>query len=194
MNFMLLPPRPAPPERVRAVGLRSWAVWGSIVRALVILAAVLAGTAACSSTNFDREHAVSDAINRSGGRLTRTQAECYVDRVVGELGSGTLDADPPPPERVSRLTQIRVDCVGVANLGTVAGTTPTVPPDPGVSDPRGPGDDPHLDALYARCQAGSGQACDSLFDEAPVGSVYEKFALTCGGRTSELRCADRYPG
>jgi len=75
----------------------------------------------------------------------------------------------------------------------VAGTAPPVTV-PGVVRPQKPGDDPALDALYQRCAGGSGAACDELFDRAAPGSVYEAFALTCGDRTSEKRCADRYPG
>jgi len=46
------------------------------------------------------------------------------------------------------------------------------------------GDDPTLDALYDACKAGDGQSCDDLFMDSPVGSEYEAFADTCGGRTS----------
>ncbi len=136
-------------------------------------------------------------MQQGGGRFTRTQAECYVDRVAQELGTGVLTpGTEPSPEQIPRLTSIRVDCVGVTSLGTtIPGPPITVEQDPsGVTQPRKPGDDPKLDQLYAACQAGSGAACDQLFDAAPIGSEYEQFALTCGGRTQEARCADKYPG
>ena len=46
------------------------------------------------------------------------------------------------------------------------------------------GDDPTLDALYDACKAGDGQSCDDLFMDSPVGSEYESFGDTCGGRTT----------
>jgi hypothetical protein len=159
--------------------------------ALLVLAVGLGGPG-CSGT-FDREHAVDAALDRFGGRLTRPQAECYVDRVVDELGSATLDDEHPSPEKVPRLTRIRTDCAGVVSLGT------SLPPSTqerttGGSAPMTVGADPALDALHADCAGGSGQACDDLFDRAPLGSEYEDFALSCGGRTAALRCAEAYPG
>jgi len=58
-------------------------------------------------------------------------------------------------------------------------------PDPGSP---APGEDAELDALWEACSAEDGDACDALFVEAPVDSVYEAFGLTCGGRTLELDC------
>lgn len=52
------------------------------------------------------------------------------------------------------------------------------------------GDDPHLDRLWVACDEGSGQACDRLFEEAPVGSGYETFGLSCGDRPDVLDCAE----
>ena len=43
------------------------------------------------------------------------------------------------------------------------------------------GDDPALDALWDACAAGDGQACDDLYNEAPIGSEYEEFGNTCAG-------------
>ena len=43
------------------------------------------------------------------------------------------------------------------------------------------GDDPTLDALWDACAAGDGQACDDLYNEAPIGSEYEEFGDTCAG-------------
>lgn len=169
--------------------------------AVVVAVAFVAGWAsACSSTStFDREKAVTDVMAQGGGGITRAQAECYVDRVVKEVGTGALTpGTSPPPEQIPRLTGIRIDCIGVASLGTSSSTTSTVSSvgtqPGGAPEPQGPGDDPHLDALYQACAAGSGAACDELFDAAPLGSAYEEFASTCGGRTKELRCGDVYPG
>lgn len=173
---------------VRVVLSRAWL--------LVALGLVVAlGLSGCTSTDpFDRGAAVDEVIRQSGGRLTRPQAECYVDRVVGELGSGALTpGSPPVPEMIPRLTGIRIDCTGVASLGTDPPPVPTTF-DPGLgSQPTRFGDDPDLDPLYVACRDGGGQACDDLFAAAPLGSEYEEFASTCGGRTKELSCASRYP-
>ena len=164
-----------------------------LVVAVIGVVAVL-GTRRCEpAPAFDRTGAIERVLATSGGRLDRAQAECYVDRVLADIGRRGLESDPPPPELTARLTGIRIDCVGVANLGTLPGTLPPVTGDV-VPRPQRPGDDPELDALHQRCAAGSGAACDQLFDRAAPGSEYEAFALTCGGRTSEERCADRYPG
>ncbi len=45
------------------------------------------------------------------------------------------------------------------------------------------GDDPALDALWDGCEGGDLAACDELYLTTPVGSVYEEFGATCGGRT-----------
>lgn len=59
-----------------------------------------------------------------------------------------------------------------------------------VVEPVGLGDDPHLDRLWLACEEGSGEACDQLFDQAPVNSVYETFGLTCGDRPDILDCRE----
>ena len=58
---------------------------------------------------------------------------------------------------------------------------------------RGPfniGDDGYLDALWVGCDRGDGAACDALWEEAPVGSVYESFGVTCGNRPKVLNCTE----
>lgn len=52
-------------------------------------------------------------------------------------------------------------------------------------------DDPFLDELYDACAESDLHACDDLFFYAPVGSAYEEFGSTCGGRRepTEGNCA-----
>jgi hypothetical protein len=50
------------------------------------------------------------------------------------------------------------------------------------------GDDPGLDALWDGCEAGDAAACDELYAISPVGSDYEAFGSTCGGRTDGGGC------
>lgn len=47
------------------------------------------------------------------------------------------------------------------------------------------GDDPELDALWDACDAGDGDACDTLFLRSPFGSEYERFGQSCGGREGD---------
>jgi hypothetical protein len=146
---------------------------------------------------FDREAAVNRVIDESGGRLTRQHAECYVDRAVAEVGAIHLEGTAEQtPGVIGRLTSIRVDCIGVNNLGRPAATGTLRPLAPDETSPRNlptnPGDDANLDLLYQSCGAGNGAACDALFDAAPPGSHYEEFAVSCGNRTRVPRCADTY--
>jgi hypothetical protein len=194
-----LPPRPRLPHLRRP----SWLgrVRPEIVLAGLVGLAVVAvvAVAVLSGDGFDRQAALQRVVDDSGGRITPDQAGCYVDRVHAEVGDRYLSSSVRPPDDVvSRLTAIRVDCVGVANLG-VAGTVPAmsgtdVPSTESGNLPRRVGDDPVLDQLYRDCGAGVGQACDQLFAAAPVGSDYESFAVTCGNRTRELSCAAVYVG
>jgi hypothetical protein len=161
----------------------------------VVCAVATTALFACTDDGVDRDEAVQRVIADSGGRVTPDQAGCYVDRVLDELGSQPLRPDAEiPPEVNGRLTTIRVDCIGIADLG--ATTSSSTGPDlieGGLPGQKRRGDDPTLDALWDQCAAGFGQACDDLFDRAPMASEYESFALTCGGRTREQQCAAVYP-
>ncbi len=183
---------PGPP-RLRAE------LWLVVIVATSIVVIVLVSVLR-SGDSFDRTAAVTRAVESSAGRLTRSEAECYVDAVHEQLGGRYLTADASIPDDVAaRMTSIRVDCVGVTNLGVTTTVDPALDPTGTASPsteagnlPRHHGDDPTLDALYDQCALGSGQACDDLFSLSPVGSEYESFAVTCGNRTTERRCADVY--
>jgi len=54
--------------------------------------------------------------------------------------------------------------------------------------PDSPGDDARLDRLWVECENGWGLSCDRLFEEAPLGSTYERFGLSCGERPGVLHC------
>ncbi len=56
------------------------------------------------------------------------------------------------------------------------------------------GGEPNLPALRSECAAGGFAACDLLYAVSPVGSDYESFALTCGGRNQAeyLGCVFKY--
>jgi len=44
------------------------------------------------------------------------------------------------------------------------------------------GDDAFFDILWNECAVGITDACDDLYAQTPLGSVYEDFAATCGWR------------
>ena len=50
------------------------------------------------------------------------------------------------------------------------------------------GDDVRFDRLWERCEAGDGEACNDLWETAPVGSDYERFGVTCGDRVQVVDC------
>ncbi len=51
-----------------------------------------------------------------------------------------------------------------------------------VGQPSTFGDDPSLDRLWSECDSGDLVGCDILYSGVPIGSDYEDFAATCGGR------------
>lgn len=68
-------------------------------------------------------------------------------------------------------------------------------PDP--TSPEGLGDDPTMDALAQDCFDGNMEACDQLFFVSEVGSAYEDYGYSCGGRVPEGEtvglCVTAYP-
>lgn len=58
--------------------------------------------------------------------------------------------------------------------------------------PYGLGDDNDLDELYTGCRDGEFASCDQLWMVSPVGSEYELYGATCGGRVeaSQTRAGD----
>jgi hypothetical protein len=162
---------------------------------LITVGLALTASLACSGDTIDRDEAIDRVVDEAGGRITRDQAGCYVDRVLDEIGGQPLRPNASvPPEVTARLTTIRVDCIGLADLGAAPTTTTDASPiEGGLPGPKQRGDDAALDALWDGCASGFGQACDDLFDQAPMASEYEDFGATCGRRTREERCVDVYP-
>lgn len=58
-------------------------------------------------------------------------------------------------------------------------------PGPAAGSPP-PGTDAELDALWISCDGGSAEACDDLYFESPLGSDYEAFGFSCGGRSVDV--------
>ncbi len=62
------------------------------------------------------------------------------------------------------------------------------------SGPFNIGDDLYLDELWTGCARGNGADCDRLWEDAPVGSMYETFGVTCGNRSEILDCTEEMNG
>ncbi len=132
--------------------------------------ALLAG--ACgSSSDADVRAQVRAEMMADGA--TEEQVDCTLDAVEAagiELASLTEEAlgdDDAPPEAVD------------AALACIFGDEYDFVTDPG-ADTRG--DNATLDTLWDDCEAGDGEACDTLYFTSPVGSEYETFGSTCGNR------------
>jgi hypothetical protein len=73
------------------------------------------------------------------------------------------------------------------------------PDDVEVPDAEEPGDlgnDERFDRLADECFEGDPSSCDDLFRESDLGSDYEEYGSTCGGRTNDGqsgRCITIYP-
>lgn len=67
----------------------------------------------------------------------------------------------------------------------------------GISDPAEDGafgSDLALDLLWTECEGGNMTACEDLYLGSPVGSEYEEFGATCGGKAdANGNCASRFP-
>jgi len=168
-----------------------------LVTALVLVIAGCGGSGQDGLSAQDQQAVdqAIDALVQSG--FSQRGASCYVNGLVetfgvdriAEIGTG----GQLPSEVSDRAAQLLVDCDVFSDLtgntasGNTTGTTfgdyrdLADPPDQ-VEGPYDYGDDATLDALWDQCAAGSGDACDSLFFDSPIGSMYEAFGNTCGNR------------
>ncbi len=156
----------------------------AVVAVLVVLAA------ACSSPPTPQPITADDAINA----LTESgQSEDIAECIVGLLSSRITPRDLVVGTELSASDELLVEeattnCEVAAGLLAEEGP----PPEDLAFDltPQIYGDDPVLDQLWDACAEGVGQACDNLWAEAPIGSTYERFGVTCGERFEILNCAD----
>jgi hypothetical protein len=83
-------------------------------------------------------------------------------------------------------------------------TDQDVPADPSTGPPPEPdaaadladyGTDAELDDLADACEEGDFGACDDLFAQSPIGSAYEDYGDSCGGRNEPAGfCTTIYAG
>ncbi|MGY6500536.1 MAG: DUF2510 domain-containing protein [Acidimicrobiales bacterium] len=123
----------------------------------------------------------------SESNLTETQARCFAEEffaiegldiaefiAAGDDFSAIEDMLMTDTDLMFSMFAIFDTCdIDLTALGGIEGTGDTY------------GDDPALDALWDACEGGDFDACDDLYFSAPLGSGYETFGDTCGGRQPE---------
>ena len=148
---------------------------GGIAVALALVAAACGGGSEATKDDLVAE-LVGDNL------FTQEQAECFVDAVwdeIGPLDSGRITSpDDLTAAEQSALTAATFSCIDIGGLldDSLTGETNFSPTD------RAPGTNAEFDALWESCGGGDAEACDTLYFDSPVGSDYEEFGLSCGGR------------
>ena len=130
--------------------------------------------------NFDEDFEPAEEDEEALGEDLDTAFETCV------LGEDAGDDEPTETDEPDEADETEADEPDETEAATADG-------DWDCSEVDGPctyGDDAELDALWDDCDAGDGEACDELFFGSPIGSEYEEFGNTCGGRGVELSCAD----
>lgn len=168
---------------------RRWPIM--VMAAALILGACGGGDDAGAASPVVQE-AIDGMVSEG---IPRDTAECFVGGLVDEFGLDGLAAmgetEEVSPEVALKTLALFGECDfdlgGIDDGGFGAG--PDISDFREMASPRseveGPytyGDDDFLDALWDDCEDGSGEACDELFFDSPVGSEYEAFGNTCGNR------------
>lgn len=154
-------------------------------RLLVGVLALLA--AACSSSapvvvSISADDVVLAYVDEG---LDADVADCFVGLGQREFDLEVLMPGAAPEADRPLVDEMLSSCIdAVAILGT------DEPPERQAFDvgPFNIGDDMYLDALWVACDRGDGEACDVLWEESPVGSMYESFGVSCGNRPQVLDC------
>jgi hypothetical protein len=122
-----------------------------------------------------------------------------LDALYDECADGSADACDElwtTAENGTEYYDFGYSCGGVVPEGETEVCSDVLGDGGDDSDPSGEpdsyGDDETLDALWDACEDGDGQACDDLFFDSPVGSEYEEFGKTCGGRLEGLDAETEY--
>jgi hypothetical protein len=127
-----------------------------------------------------------DGVLEACDNLWRDSAEGSAYRNFGDTCAGRQ-----PPNTGTWCVDAFLGGATTTTMFAIPTTTmpgPTVPPTspagipPATQQPTLLGDDPALNALAQSCFAGDMQACDDLFDLAPIGSAYMDYGDTCAGR------------
>ncbi|MFV0308204.1 MAG: hypothetical protein ACK5OX_10730 [Desertimonas sp.] len=148
---------------------------------------VLAGIASCTIGDMRS----CDDLYRSLDAASPYLA--FADTCAGRQpeGTGTLCVNAFP----SWEQLVAVAPTVTTSTADTATSTPSTAGQP--TDPTGLGSDATLNALAENCFDGDMSSCDNLFWRSPLGSTYESYGGTCGGRFATVEsgtCAQRGAG
>jgi len=110
------------------------------------------------------------------------------------------DDDPAPAADATAASTTRAS--SSSSSSSPSSSSSSAPPSGGTEDvpagqpPGALGDQPELDALAESCFGEDWVACDDLYVQSDVGSEYESYGETCGGRNEPVfgGCELRYTG
>ena len=154
------------------------------------------------NSDDDKEAAIkiaAESLEAEIGLYSEEYAECLLEGIV-EIATDiswediaeTLERDGNLDDLNSSLSNDEVDEEDALALALTCAAEADVLQDlmDGVEDVISSGgnygDDPYLDSLYNQCADGDDWACQLLWEESPIDSEYESFALTCGGRDCDI--------
>lgn len=123
--------------------------------------------------------------------MSQEVADCLVG-----LGSREFDLDLLLPGAAADLDALLIDEMRLSCLDALAALSEEELAERTTFDtgPFNIGDDDYLDELWFACDNGDGAACDQLWEEAPIGSAYEAFGVSCGNRPAILDCTEEMNG
>lgn len=149
-----------------------------------VMTAALIGllVAACGSDSDDLEQLIREA----DPSVDDGTVECIID----ELEARGLSADDVSDAAEGRDTMPRGAQAAFDACVSATVTEATAPEQPIDAY----GSDATLDGLWDACDAGDAAACDELYLRSPIGSEYEDFGETCGGRSESVTelCEDQF--
>lgn len=153
---------------------------GFIIGGILVLALVAGGIFLFASNDDEvGTSELAEAFEASG--IPEDEAQCLAEELDGVFSEDRIreleDADAAfTAEESQAMFEAGSEC---GSFGAVD------PGDVGSSSGDAYGDNPELDALWDSCEGGDETACDDLYWESGVGTEYEEFGRTCGGRRDE---------
>lgn len=150
-------------------------------------AVILGLIAALALLSAEPDAAEVDYAAETADLLARRGHNEQVINCVVRLGERQLTVAPLSEAALEEITE---SCDETDRILAFAQSEPAAEPELAPDVPSVHGDDATLDRLWDSCAAGAGIDCDALFEQAPPGTDYERFGLTCGERPSVLYCSD----
>ena len=163
-------------------------------RFLTLLSAAALALGACSTPQEPAPISADELIelHRDDG-MTDEVASCAISILIDDVAPEALRPEASRTPVDALFFEETVAACSAAN-GLLADAASEPEALAFSIEPQIYGDDPVLDQLWDSCELGVGEACDALWREAPVGSVYEKFGVTCGERFEVLDCSEELTG